>query len=86
MANHKSASKRNRQRIVRTTRNHAFKSQVRSALKNARLKLIEDGQDATSEVKHACTMLDCAASKNVLPFKRVARLKSRLAVRLNKQS
>ena len=53
---------------------HAFESQVRGALKAAQLKLAEDGQDATAEVKAACTLLDRAASKNVLPAKRVARL------------
>ena len=51
MANHPSAEKRNRQRVVRTERNRAAKSALRSALKEAAL---HDGDDGVrAEAVHA---------------------------------
>jgi small subunit ribosomal protein S20 len=79
MANHKSAEKRNRQRITRTVRNRALRTRVRSALKAARSALAEGREDAASLVKSAQSLLDRAASKNVVPKNRASRLKSRLA-------
>ncbi|MEQ9325290.1 MAG: 30S ribosomal protein S20 [Polyangiaceae bacterium] len=84
MANHKSAEKRNRQRITRTDRAKALRTRVRGAIKQARLALDEGKDDAPALVQGAQTLLDKAASKNVLPPKRANRLKSRLAKALNK--
>jgi len=92
MANHKSAAKRNRQRIVRTLRGRALRTRVRTSLKNAREAVAAAGteegskDDAAKAVQSASQLLDKAASKNVLPKKRASRLKSRLAVSLNKLS
>jgi len=92
MANHKSAAKRNRQRVIRTLRARSLRTRVRTSLKEARAAVeaagSEDGnkEEAAKLVQSACQLLDRAASKNVLPKKRASRLKSRLAVSLNKLS
>ena len=83
MANHKSAQKRNRQRINITARHRSVKSQLRGILKAARGAVAEKSETADSVVKTACVMLDQAASKNVMPTKRAARLKSRLESHLH---
>jgi small subunit ribosomal protein S20 len=84
MANHKSAAKRNRQRVARTDRARAYRSRVKTALKDARQAVDSGSEDATAKVLGAQRLLDCAASRNVLPTKRANRLKSRLAQALNK--
>ena len=87
MANHKSASKRNRQRIVRTGRARAFRTRVRGVLKAATQAIAkaaagEPLPENTAElVKSATRLLDQAASKNAMPVKRAARLKGRLAAK-----
>lgn len=78
MANHASAVKRNRQRIKRTARNRAAKSELRTQLKKAHTGL-------TGEVlKTAVSALDRAASKGVIPARRASRVKGRLAAALHK--
>jgi small subunit ribosomal protein S20 len=90
MANHKSAEKRNRQRITRTARARMLRTRIRTELKKARAAVeaagTEEGnkEEAVALVRTACQMLDKAASKNVLPKKRASRLKSRLTISLNK--
>ncbi len=84
MANHKSANKRNRQRLVRTVRNSAVKTRVRRVLKQAVLAVESNADDAADQAKAASRLLDRAASKNTIPTKRASRLKSRLALRVNK--
>ena len=83
MANHKSAEKRNRQRITRTARARSLRARVRTALKKANTA-IEAGEESAALVKEAAALLDRAVSKNVLPKKRADRLKSRLALRVNR--
>jgi small subunit ribosomal protein S20 len=84
MANHKSAAKRNRQRITRTDRARALRTRVRTALKEARAAIEGGTPEAAQLVQGAQQLLDKAASKNVIPPKRTNRLKSRLAKALNK--
>ena len=86
MANHASAIKRNRQRIKRTDRNRAAKSELRTALKKARAAVT--GKDATSAdlVKAAVSALDRAASKGTIPVQRASRVKGRLAAALGRSS
>lgn len=74
MANHASAEKRNRQRITRTNRNRAAKSDLRSQLKKARA----EGASA-DVVREAVSKLDMLASKGIIPKKRASRVKGRLA-------
>jgi small subunit ribosomal protein S20 len=80
MANHPSAEKRNRQRIVRTERNRSVKGAVRTLLKKARAAIAapKDG-DSAAAVAAAIKAVDRAASKGVVHTKMAARAKSRLA-------
>ena len=84
MANHASAEKRNRQRITRTERNRAGKSALRTEIKKARVAVQSAPKDAAAVVKAAISAADRTASKGVIPKKRAARLKARLARALNK--
>ena len=78
MANHASAVKRNRQRIKKTARNRAAKSELRTELKKARSGLTGES------LKVAVSALDRAASKGVIPARRASRQKGRLAAALAK--
>jgi small subunit ribosomal protein S20 len=84
MANHKSAKKRNRQRLVRTAHARSVRTRMRAVLKEARDAVLEGADNALALVSTASKLLDQAASKNVIPFKRASRLKSRLALHRNK--
>jgi small subunit ribosomal protein S20 len=79
MANHASAVKRNRQRIKKTARNRAAKSELRTELKKARAAVAGAPATAAASVKAAISALDRAASKGVVPAKRASRQKGRLA-------
>ncbi|MFO0615031.1 MAG: 30S ribosomal protein S20 [Polyangiaceae bacterium] len=79
MANHASAEKRNRQRIKRTDRNRSIKSALRTAVKKARTAAEGAAENAAALVTDAQSELDRAASKGVIPAKRAARVKGRLA-------
>ena len=86
MANHASAVKRNRQRIKKTDRNRAAKSELRTELKKARAA-VAGGAPASAElVKAAVSALDRAASGGTIPAKRASRVKGRLAAALHKAS
>lgn len=84
MANHKSAEKRNRQRITRTDRNRAAKSAVRSIVKKARTAITHATATAAPVVKEAVSALDRAASKGSIHPKAASRRKARLARALHK--
>ena len=84
MANHKSAEKRNRQRVKRTTRSRAVKTRVRRVVRQAQLAVAQGSSDAAQLVALASKLLDRAAAKHVVPHERASRLKSRLALHLNK--
>jgi small subunit ribosomal protein S20 len=80
MANHPSAEKRNRQRIVRTERNRSVKGAVRTLLKKARAAIAAPkAGDTAAAVAAAVKAVDRAASKGVVHPKMAARAKSRLA-------
>ena len=79
MANHPSAEKRNRQRIVRAGRNRNVRSSVRSAVKAARAALASGKKkDAAPAVKAASRALARAASKGVMHERTAARTTSRI--------
>nr|QVV57696.1 30S ribosomal protein S20 [Myxococcales bacterium] len=84
MANHASAEKRNRQRIKRTARNRADKSELRTELKKARAAVKASPAEATTAVRTATSELDRAASKGTIPRRRASRLAGRLAAALHK--
>ena len=85
MANHVSAEKRNRQRLVRTQRNRSIRTLVRNAVKSARAALEAGDKSAAAEpVKKAAVALARAASKGVLHQKTASRATSRIAAALAK--
>ena len=84
MANHPSAEKRNRQRVKRTDRNRAVKSEVRTIIKKARTSIETTPKDAKEAVKAASSAIDIAKAKGVVHKKAAARKKSRLARALHK--
>ena len=87
MANHPSAEKRNRQRVVRTERNRAAKSALRSAIKKARASVAGgDAAKAKTSVATAEKSLAKAASKGVIHPRTAARTTSRIAKALAKSA
>ena len=80
MANHPSAEKRNRQRIVRTARNRAVTSAVRTLVKRVRAAITaKDDAAAKKALLDATVALDRAAGKGVFHVKAASRTVSRLA-------
>ena len=87
MANHPSAEKRNRQRIVRTERNRAAKSALRSTVKKARAAVASgDAAKAKGGTASAEKALAKAASKGVFHPRTAARTTSRIAKALAKSA
>ena len=85
MANHKSATKRNRQNAIRRARNMSIKSSTRTALKTAR-EAIASGADNKQElVQKAVSQLYRAKSKKVFSKQTTARTISRLVRAANAQ-
>ena len=80
MANTKSAMKRIRQNERRRLRNRAVRSQVRTAVKEARSA---QGPEGRAMIAEAIRSLDKAVSKGVIHRNTAARKKSALARRLN---
>ena len=80
MANHKSSIKRARQTIVRTERNRAIKSRIKTLRRNA-LTAIESG-DAEAAAKASAALssvVDKAAKRRVIHPNKAANLKSKTA-------
>lgn len=85
MANHASAEKRNRQRIVRTVRNRAITSSVRTLVKRVRTAIAAKDKSAASQaLKDATVALDRAASKGVFHVKAASRTVARLSAAVHK--
>ncbi len=85
MANHPSADKRNRQRIVRAARNRATLSALRTAVKQARQAVAEGAPEAAREkVQQASRALAKAAQKGVIRPQTAARTTSRVQKALHK--
>lgn len=80
MANHASAEKRNRQRVKRTLRNRAVKSEFRTLVKTVR-EALDAGNAAAAEkaLTPAISSLDGAVSKGVMHRSTASRRVSRLA-------
>jgi small subunit ribosomal protein S20 len=85
MANHPSAAKRNRQRVVRTVRNKNIRSAVRTAVKKARNAIEASGADAKALVEKATVALAQAASAGVLHANNASRTTSRIRAALHKR-
>ncbi len=80
MANHKSALKRHRQSLKRAARNRAMKTRVRNTVKAVRTAVQQqDAEQAQVLLKNATSILDKAAGKGVIHWKKAARSISRLS-------
>jgi small subunit ribosomal protein S20 len=85
VANHASAEKRNRQRVVRTVRNRAVTSAVRTLVKRVRTAIAAKDKTAASQaLKDATVALDRAASKGVFHVKAASRTVARLSAAVHK--
>ena len=85
MANHPSAEKRNRQRIVRALRNRSAMSALRTTVKHARQAIADGGsQAARDRVEQASRALAKAAQKGVIRPQTAARTTSRIQKALHK--
>jgi len=85
VANHPSAEKRNRQRIVKTARNRAINSTVRTLVKRVRTALhAKDGTAAKDALKAATVALDKAATKGAVHVKAASRTVSRLSAQVHR--
>ncbi|MBX3210386.1 MAG: 30S ribosomal protein S20 [Labilithrix sp.] len=84
MANHPSAEKRNRQRIVKTARNRAINSSVRTLVKRVRTALhAKDKGAADVALKAATKALDKAATKGAVHVKAASRTIARLSAQVH---
>ena len=83
MANIKSQIKRNRQTLVRTERNKAVRSELKTRTKTAATAATEGADNAEELVRAAQKRIDMAATKGVIHKNAAARRKSRLAKKLN---
>jgi len=72
------AAKRHRQSLKRRTRNYAYRSALRSAIKKARLAVRENANDKDDLVQAACRQLDRMVTKGLIHKNVAARKKSRL--------
>ncbi len=85
MANHASADKRNRQRIIRTARNRSVTSSVRTLVKKCRTAIeSKDKAAATVALKAAIIALTVGSTKGVIHPKAVSRTVSRLSSQVHK--
>lgn len=81
MANIKSAEKANRQRIKRTARNTARKTEMRTAIKRLRAAIgAKKVKDVPALLASAVRAIDRAASKGVIKRGTASRSVSRLTV------
>ena len=85
MANHPSAEKRNRQRVVRAERNQAVRSALRTAVKKARAPIAAGNTEAAKgPVAAASVALAKAVSKGVVHARNASRTTSRIQAALHK--
>ena len=85
MANHKSALKRAGQNERRRLRNKAVHTRVKNVVKDVRLAVAQDAENAVEQVNAAKSAIDKAAKKGVLHKKTASRKVSRLAKQVNAQ-
>jgi small subunit ribosomal protein S20 len=84
MATHKSAIKKMRQDKVRRLRNKAYKTRVKTVVKNVEVAIMEKNKEAAEKALHeAVSVIDRVASKGIIHKNTAARKKSRLAKKVN---
>ena len=88
MPNIKSAKKRVNVAERNKTRNHAYKSSIRTAIKriSEAIQEKEDTAAVQTKVSTAFSLIDRAVLKGILHKKTGARYKSRIALKVNKVS
>ncbi len=80
MANHKSSIKRARQTIVRTERNRAEKSRLKTLRKKALTAIASGDKTAAAEASSAlASVVDKAAKRNLIHPNKAANIKSKAA-------
>jgi small subunit ribosomal protein S20 len=85
VAKSKTPAKRHRQSLKRRATNYAYRSRLRTQVKNARLAISEGTEDKDAKVIIACRELDRMVTKGVLHKNAAARSKSRLIQAMNKK-
>ena len=85
MANHKSALKRAGQSERRRLRNKAVQTRVKNVVKEVRLAVAQDAENAVEQLNAAKSAIDKAAKKGVLHKKTASRKISRLNRQVNAQ-
>jgi small subunit ribosomal protein S20 len=84
LANHKSAIKRHKQSVKARERNRMVKTRVKNAIKAVRLAVTgKDPEAAEKALLSASSVLDRAATKKVIHWKKAARNISRLTLAVN---
>lgn len=84
MPNIKSAKKRVKVTAVKTLRNKAYKSALRTSIKKAQVAVSDGAENKADVLKAAVVKIDQAVSKGILHKNTAARKKSQLARALNK--
>jgi small subunit ribosomal protein S20 len=84
MPNIKSAKKRMELGRVANARNRANRSKIRTAIR--RVREAEDKETAEAQLRQVVALLDRAATRDLLPKNRAARIKSQLARHVNEVS
>ena len=84
MPNIKSAEKRVKVTLVRTQRNKAVKTNLKTVLKKADLAIANNAEDKQEAVRLAMKKIDQAVAKGILHKNTAARKKSQLALKLQK--
>jgi small subunit ribosomal protein S20 len=85
VANHPSAEKRNRQRLVKTARNRAIHSAVRTLVKRVRTAIhAKDKAGAQTALKAATVALDKAATKGAVHVRAASRTIARLSAQVHR--
>lgn len=84
MANHKSAIKRHKQSLKQAARNRAARTRVKNVIKNVRAAVqAQDKEAALKALSVATSVMDKAAGKGSIHWKKAARKTARLARAIN---
>lgn len=84
MANHKSAIKRHKQSLVARARNRAIKSRIKNVCLRVDAAIeSKNKEEAAVALQAASSLLDRAATKKVIHWKKAARKISRLSIAVN---
>jgi small subunit ribosomal protein S20 len=79
-----SADKRERQNLKRNRRNKGNKIVLRKEIKRIKSEIESGKADPKKTLSEGFSALDSAARKNAIPKKRADRLKSRMALAINR--